>query len=49
MVPRSFQGKRHDWNMLEGNVGVETLEWLRGDFANPEHLQVDFGAARGDA
>jgi hypothetical protein len=49
VAPKSFRGTRHDWNVLAGNVGVETVEWLRRDFANKEHLKVDFEAARGDA
>ncbi len=49
VAPESFRGTRHDWNVLAGNVGVETVEWLRGDFANKEHLKVDFEASRGDA
>jgi hypothetical protein len=47
VTPRSFPGTRHDWNMVAGNVGVETLEWLRGDVYNQD-FEVDFNIGEPD-
>lgn len=51
----SYQGARHTWNICEGTLAVEVLEWLRADPALVPGsaafmaLGVDFQAQRADA
>ena len=50
-----YQGARHPWNLADGTLATEVLEWLRADDAlQPgssafRALGVDFQAARGNA
>ena len=50
-VPRArvlHTGSRHNWNILTGTIGIETLTWLRQDLADPSFLDIDFEASRPD-